>query len=574
MLFGIYFVLKDENPIQFYPAFGKKRCTLTFIQKSLQVLALLAVAAVAGCASNVSESRVVVASASINGHPARMFLDTGASSTVLFDSGAKRLGLKPGEISEPVPITIDGQTFTAPLPIFKPQVQWYYRLAFAKSEGSLEGLVGWPEIRDNILVFDADNRVIRSVEQLPPETAGWLKLKVIPDSWLLLEVPLAHRRTGIVEVDTGSPFAFQMPPRQWKEWTTMHPGVPVSSHWGGVASFGVGRYRTAWADEFRLGPMTLTDVPVQDMMNSEVAFLQGKKPTADALWVIGLYGLTRMDLIVDGKNGWAYVHPRSGTGLPYSGVKRPGYTNSIPNARDGGGNWSVADNVRLSSESLYAGSAEYKWSKDDLTGALADYTRVIEINPRNGDAWSARAYIKTSQGDALGSIFDCTRALEIDPNNYDAYFRRGVARQIRGDYSGAISDYDQVLRLKPDDADYPRLYRQTLLIALGRATADSSRNAASWKGRWTKDISQFLAGRINEKSFLAAARKSDAEPASGQKCEAHYYIGMMRLVGGDKAGARDAFQKSRIIQLKDYDEYQFSGAELSRLTTVAQQSSK
>src|SRR5262249_6327067 len=111
-------------------------------------------------------------------------------------------------------------------------------------------------------------------------------------------------------------------------------------------------------------------------------------------------------------------------------------------------------------------------------------------------------------------------------------------------------------------------------MALGRTTEDLLKNATSWKGRWTTAISQFLAGRIDEKKFLAAARKKDAEPASGQKCEAHYYIGMMRLVGGDKAGARDAFQKSRIIQLKDYDEYQFSGAELSRLTTVAQQSSK
>jgi tetratricopeptide (TPR) repeat protein len=550
-----------------------KCCILTAIQKKIRVLALLALALAAGCASNVSESRVVVAGASINGHPARMFLDTGASSTVLFDSGAKRLGLKPGEISDPVAITIDGQTFTAPLPIFKPQIQWYYRLAFAKSEHSLEGLVGWPEIRDNILVFDADNRTVRRVEQLPPETAGWLKLKVIPDSWLLLEVPLGRGKTGIIEVDSGSPFAFQMPSRQWKEWTIMHPGVPVTSHWGGVASFGVGRYRTAWADEFKLGPITLTDVPVQDMMASEVEFLQGKKPEAAAVWVIGLYGLTRMDLIVDGKNGWAYVHPRSEPGLQYSGVKRPGYTNAVPNAQDGGGNWSLADNVRLSSESLYAGSAEYKWSKEDLTGALADYTRVIEINPKNGDAWSARAYIKTSLGDPLGSISDCTRALEIDPNNYDAYFRRGIAREIRGNYSGAISDYENVLAIKPDEADYPRLYRQTLLMALGRAVIDSTKTSTVWEGHWTKTISQFLAGRINEKSFLAAARKSDVEPAVGQKCEAQYYIGMMRLVGGDKAGAREAFKKSRMIPLKDYDEYQFSGAELSRLMTVAQQSS-
>ena len=134
------FVLKDKGLVLLHLWNESRRShnISAAIRKSTWLLALLVVALVAGCASNVAEQRVVVASASINGHPARMFLDTGASSTVLFDSGVKRLGLKPGEISDPVPITIDGQTFTAPLPIFKPQIQWYFRLAFAKSEGSLE----------------------------------------------------------------------------------------------------------------------------------------------------------------------------------------------------------------------------------------------------------------------------------------------------------------------------------------------------------------------------------------------------------------------------------------------------
>jgi lipoprotein NlpI len=543
---------------------------MKFVQYLFRVISLAAALALAGCASNAAMSRVVVTKASINGHPARMFLDTGASSTVLFDSGAKRLGLKSAEISDPVAVTVDSQTFTAPLPIFRPHVQWYYRLAFAKGEGSLEGLIGWPEIRDNILVFDADQRTVRRVDQLPPETADWLKLKVIPDSWLLLEIPLADGKTGTLEVDTGSPFAFQMPPRQWKQWAAAHPKAPVTSHWGGVASFGIGKYRTAWADEFKLGPITLTDLPLQDMMASEAAFVHDKKPSADAVWVVGMYGLMRMDLIVDGKNGFAYVHPRPPPGPAYFGVKRPGFTNAVASALNAGGNWTFSDNVRLNSENLFVGSAEYKWDRNDLAGAIADYTRVIEINPKNAEAWSARAYLKVSQGDPGGSIADCTRALEIDPKNSDAWFRRGVARQIQGDYSGAISDYEKVLASKPDDSDYPRLYHQTLLLRLGRPAEDFSNTSIVWKGHWTKTIAQFLAGRLDEKSFLAAAKKSDAEPAVGQKCEALYYIGMKRLINGDKMGARDAFQKSRSIVLTDYDEYQFAGSELARLNVVAQ----
>jgi hypothetical protein len=400
---------------------------LRALSHSLVVSALV----VAGCATHTSAPRIIVPTAAVNGRPARLALDTGASSTVLFESGARRLGLKSAEMSPPVPVTVDGQSFTAPLPIFRPRIQWYFRPAFIKAEGSLDGLIGWPEIRDNILVFDADQRTVRRVDQLPPETTEWLKLKVLPDSWLVLEIPLADSKTGTLEIDTGSPFAVQMPPRQWMQWTAAHPRAPSTGHWGGVASFGIGRYRTAWADEFKLGPLTLTDLPVQDMMSSESAFIQSKKPSAEAVWVLGLYGLMRMDLVVDGKNGWAYVHPRPPPGPPYPGVKRPGFTNGVAGTRNRGGNWTFADNVRLTSENLFAGSADYKWGRNDLAGALADYTRVLEINPTNVDAWSARADLKTSLGDLDGSIYDSTRALEIDPTNGDAYFRRGVAANPR-----------------------------------------------------------------------------------------------------------------------------------------------
>jgi hypothetical protein len=142
-------------------------------------------------------------------------------------------------------------------------------------------------------------------------------------------------------------------------------------------------------------------------------------------------------------------------------------------------------------------------------------------------------------------------------------------RQIRGDFSDAVSDYEKVIEFKPDDADYARLYRQTLLLRLGRPVEDISETVTVWKGPWAKTIAQFLAGHLDEKSFVAAAKKADVEPAPGQKCEALYYIGMTRLIKGDKAGARAAFQKSHSIVLNDYDEYQFSAAELARLDAGA-----
>jgi len=161
---------------------------------------LAAVALVfAGCASQQADTRVVCPKSSINGHPVNLLLDTGAESSVLFNTEAKRLGLKSAVISEPVTVTIGDQTFTAPLPLFK--FPWYFRPAlFAMKSASMDGLIGWPEIRDNILVFDGERRVVRSVDELPPKTEDWLKVKMVPGRWLLLEIPLADGQTGLMQV--------------------------------------------------------------------------------------------------------------------------------------------------------------------------------------------------------------------------------------------------------------------------------------------------------------------------------------------------------------------------------------
>jgi tetratricopeptide (TPR) repeat protein len=527
------------------------------------LLATLAFA-LAGCAGHQAQTRVVFPETSINGRPAHMFLDTGAESTVLFDARARRLGLKSDDISEPTPVTIGAQTFTAPIPIFG--FPWYYRLAlFTVKSLAVDGLVGWPEVRGNILVFDADQRTIRGVDQLPPETAGWLKAKIIPDRWLLLEIPLADGQKATIQVDTGSPFGVEMPPEQWKQWKTAHPNAHTKSHLGGVLSFGIGIFHVAWADEINLGALTLTDVAVQDMPAGQGAFIHSKAPGSKEVWAIGMYALTRMDLIVDCKTGYAYLHPRPPPGQAYLGVKHTGVQNVAGKAQAANGNWTVAESVQISGDNLFVVAGEYKQNKNDLAGALADYTRALELNPRNAEACSERGELEATQGNEAGALADCDRAIEIDPGRVAAYSRRGAVREIKGDFSNAVSDYDKVIELKPDDSDYERLYRQTLLWRLGPTPESGANTVAGCKGRWTKTVGQFLIGTLDEKSLLKAAKKSDAEPVSGQKCEAYYYIGMRHLSSGDKAGAREAFLRCRAFGLKDYDEYEFAGTELVRL---------
>jgi hypothetical protein len=52
---------------------------------------------------------------------------------------------------------------------------------------------------------------------------------------------------------------------------------------------------------------------------------------------------------------------------------------------------------------------------NDLTGAIADYDRAIEIDPNHSHAYYNRSIAKKLKGDAAGSDADHKRAGEIDP---------------------------------------------------------------------------------------------------------------------------------------------------------------
>jgi tetratricopeptide (TPR) repeat protein len=96
---------------------------------------------------------------------------------------------------------------------------------------------------------------------------------------------------------------------------------------------------------------------------------------------------------------------------------------------------------------------EAKHEKKDYAGAIADYSRAIRLNPREGDWYFKRALSKTILKDWDGNIADATRAIELIPDHSGAYAIRGVARREKRDFDGAIEDYMAARKLKADIID-------------------------------------------------------------------------------------------------------------------------
>jgi serine/threonine-protein kinase len=88
-----------------------------------------------------------------------------------------------------------------------------------------------------------------------------------------------------------------------------------------------------------------------------------------------------------------------------------------------------------------------------LDPAIADFARVMELDPRHAAAWNNRGVIRQSRGDPAGAEADYTRAIELDPSHGVAHYNRGNVRRSRGDAKGAVADYTRAVEIDPRHAD-------------------------------------------------------------------------------------------------------------------------
>ena len=85
---------------------------------------------------------------------------------------------------------------------------------------------------------------------------------------------------------------------------------------------------------------------------------------------------------------------------------------------------------------------ENRIHKDYLEAETDDYTL----------AYYNRGLAKHNLKDYNGAIADYTKAIELDPNNSLAYTNRGISKDILGDLNGACDDAKKVANLGDTDA--------------------------------------------------------------------------------------------------------------------------
>ena len=265
-----------------------------------------------------ADDRILV-KAEVNGRPVRMILDTGAEATALFRRTAKRLGLKiedpPADLQAPSGSVKAGISEECMLSLGKAAVRTRLRIVDVPSYMELteDGVLGWGELAGNVFHVLGEQRRVVISDKVPDEAANWLKCELQKDARILgIRIPTEDRdaRT-VVYIDTGSPSGVALGSQRWRQWSRLHRGAPATLAAFWTPAEGLLVRKELWASELHLGQLVIRNVPVMQCTKTDELFKEHQA-------TLGLFALSRLDMVVDGGNGHAYLRAIQKPTRPYN----------------------------------------------------------------------------------------------------------------------------------------------------------------------------------------------------------------------------------------------------------------
>jgi Flp pilus assembly protein TadD len=86
--------------------------------------------------------------------------------------------------------------------------------------------------------------------------------------------------------------------------------------------------------------------------------------------------------------------------------------------------------------------------------AIVVYSRSINLDPYNTDAYLGRGFAYENLGEYDKALSDYSKVITLKPNDPRAYFDRGLLYDLLGKTDQAIQDYTTAISLKPNNADF------------------------------------------------------------------------------------------------------------------------
>lgn len=176
-------------------------------------------------------------------------------------------------------------------------------------------------------------------------------------------------------------------------------------------------------------------------------------------------------------------------------------------------------------------NADALFNRQDCDGAVAEYSKVIDIEGANVRARMGRGRCNLVVGKYAAAIDDFTAASSADKQSSDAFFFLAAAKDFTGDVPGAADNYEKAMRLRPELDSQPtfkclyidrrpmspeqaRAAAGPIIDACNKAMRDSAGQLSNLlmykrgianrlKGEYDKAINDFETVRRNSPQFAA-----------------------------------------------------------------------
>src|SRR5437870_10728144 len=190
-----------------------------------------------------------------------------------------------------------------------------------------------------------------------------------------------------------------------------------------------------------------------------------------------------------------------------------------------------------------------KAKNGDLDGALADFNRAIELNPKDDAPYYNRAQARRLKNDTAGASADYTRAIELGSTNPAAYNNRGNARAENNDRDDAIADYTRAIELKPD---YARAYYNRAVLKKEKGDKAGAKADFKTAEKLDPELASEESAADSKNDRLSP---SPAPPASEESDEDPIERGIEKAKKGDMDGALADFNRAIELDPKNAAAY-------------------
>ena len=176
--------------------------------------------------------------------------------------------------------------------------------------------------------------------------------------------------------------------------------------------------------------------------------------------------------------------------------------------------------------------------------AISTFTRGLEIEPNNALLlrWRGHRYLSVREFDR--AFADLTRGGKIDPTIYGIWYHLGVVQFLRGDFDDAAASFAKAQPIAPDPGELAGS-TDWLWMSLSRAGRGAEAKAMLDRrpekpvvNAYTRRL-QLYRGEIGPDAVITPADTDEVQIAT-----LAYGLGNWHLVSGDKAKARQAFERS------------------------------